>query len=146
MGRYKRQEQGISSLTEEMKHIAKNLPALMRAEKVQSKAKKVGFDWDRVEDAFDKVLEEFKELKEVYNGESKARILEEMGDLLFSVVNVCRFLQLNPEEALNNTTKKFIDRFQFIEEAATEKGIKLEDMTLKQMDDLWNKAKNLRKQ
>ena len=69
-----------------------------------------------------------------------------MGDLLFSVVNVCRFLQLNPEEALNNTTKKFIDRFQFIEEAATEKGIKLEDMTLKQMDDLWNKAKNLRKQ
>ena len=142
----KRQEQGISSLTEEMKHIAKNLPALMRAEKVQSKAKKVGFDWDRVEDAFDKVLEEFKELKEVYNGESKARILEEMGDLLFSVVNVCRFLQLNPEEALNNTTKKFIDRFQFIEEAATEKGIKLEDMTLKQMDDLWNKAKNLRKQ
>jgi tetrapyrrole methylase family protein/MazG family protein len=142
----KRQEQGIGSLTEEMKHIAKNLPALMRAEKVQSKAKKVGFDWDRVEDAFDKVLEEFKELKEVYNGESKARILEEMGDLLFSVVNVCRFLQLNPEEALNNTTKKFIDRFQFIEEAATEKGIKLEDMTLKQMDDLWNKAKNLRKQ
>ena len=83
MGRDKKAEQGTKTLTEEMQHIAKNLPALMRAEKVQNKARKVGFDWDRVEDALDKVLEEFKELKEVYNGESKARILEEMGDLLF---------------------------------------------------------------
>lgn len=141
----KKVEQGISTLTEEMQHIAKNLPALMRAEKVQNKAKKVGFDWDRVEDVFDKVLEEFKELKEVYNGESKARILEEMGDLLFSVVNVSRFLQVNPEEALNNTTKKFIDRFKFIEEAATAKGLKLENMTLEHMDALWNEAKKAKK-
>ncbi|NLZ48347.1 MAG: nucleoside triphosphate pyrophosphohydrolase [Clostridiales bacterium] len=142
----KKEEQGMTTLTEEMEHIAKNLPALMRAEKVQNKAKKVGFDWDRVEDALDKVLEEFKELKEVYNGESRARILEEMGDLLFSVVNVSRFLEVNPEEALNSTTKKFIDRFKFIEEAATEKGLKLESMTLEQMDELWIKAKNLKKQ
>lgn len=141
----KKEEQGMTTLTEEMQHIAKNLPALMRAEKVQNKARKVGFDWDRVEEAFDKVLEEFKELKEVYNGESKARILEELGDLLFSVVNVSRFLQVNPEEALNNTTKKFIDRFKFIEEAAAEKGLKLENMTLDQMDELWNKAKILKK-
>lgn len=117
----------------------------MRAEKVQNKARKVGFDWDRVEDALDKVLEEFKELKEVYNGESKARILEEMGDLLFSVVNVSRFLQVNPEEALNNTTNKFIERFKFIEEVALKKGLKLESMTLEQMDNLWNEAKKLKK-
>lgn len=141
----KKEEKGIATLTEEMEHIAKSLPALIRAEKVQSKAKKVGFDWDRVEDALDKVFEEFNEVKEVYNGENRARILEEIGDLLFAVVNTCRFLDINPEEALNKTSDKFIKRFEFIEKSAGEKGLKLEEMTLKQMDELWNIAKSLKK-
>jgi tetrapyrrole methylase family protein/MazG family protein len=141
----KKEEKGIETLTEEMQHIAKSLPALIRAEKIQSKAKKVGFDWDRVEDALNKVLEELDEVKEVYNGSDKARILEEIGDLIFAVVNVSRFLQVNPEEALNKTSDKFINRFEFIEKSASEKGLKLEEMTLEQMDELWNIAKSLKK-
>ena len=141
----KKEEKGLKTLTEEMEHIAKSLPALIRAEKIQAKAKKVGFDWDRVEDALDKVLEEFNELKEVYNGENWARILEEMGDLLFAAVNVSRFLKINPEEALNNTSNKFIRRLEFIEKSAAEKGLKLEEMTLMEMDELWNIAKKSKK-
>ncbi|MDP4088384.1 MAG: nucleoside triphosphate pyrophosphohydrolase [Bacillota bacterium] len=137
----KREEKGMLSVTEEMEHIAKNLPALIRAEKIQSKARKVGFDWDRVESALDKVLEELNELKEVYNGENRARILEEIGDLLFAGVNVSRFLEINPEEALTNTSNKFIKRFEFIEKSAEREGMNLKDMTLEQMDELWEKAK-----
>jgi tetrapyrrole methylase family protein/MazG family protein len=141
----KREEKGLKTLTEEMEHIAKSLPALIRAEKIQAKARKVGFDWDRVEDALNKVLEELNEVKEVYNGENKARILEEIGDLLFSAVNVSRFLDINPEEALNNTSDKFIKRLAYIERSAGEKGLKLEEMTLEEMDQLWNLAKSLKK-
>lgn len=137
----KKEEKGMQTITEEMEHIAKNLPALIRAEKIQNKAKRVGFDWDRVEYALDKVLEELNELKEVYNGENKARILEEIGDLIFSVVNVSRFLNINPEEALSNTNNKFISRFRYMEELASNRGGKLQDMTLEQMDELWEKAK-----
>lgn len=137
----KREEKGFKTYTEELKHIPKNLPALMRAEKVQAKAKKVGFDWDKVEDALNKVLEEFEEVKHVYKGENKARILEEMGDLIFSSVNVCRFLDINPENALNYTIDKFIKRFQYIEASAISKGKNLMDMKLEEMDELWNEAK-----
>ena len=141
----KKEEKGLRTLTEQMEHVAKSLPALMRAEKIQAKAKKVGFDWDRVEDALSKVLEELNELKEVYNGENRARILEEIGDLLFAVVNVSRFLKINPEEALNSTSDKFIRRLDFVEKSADEKGLKLEAMTLEEMDELWNIAKSLKK-
>lgn len=141
----KREEKGMQTTTEELNHIAKNLPALLRAEKIQSKARKVGFDWDRVECALDKVLEELNELKEVYNGENRARILEEIGDLLFAVVNVSRFLEINPEEALSNTNNKFIKRFEFMEKTAEEMGIKLQNMTLEEMDQLWEKAKKIKK-
>ncbi|WP_163195360.1 nucleoside triphosphate pyrophosphohydrolase [Clostridium thermarum] len=141
----KKKEKGMETLTDEMRHIAKGLPALIRAEKIQEKAKKVGFDWDRVEEALNKVFEELDEVKEVYNGTDKARILEEIGDLFFAVVNVSRFLQVNPEEALNKTSDKFINRFSFIEKAASEKGLDLKEMTLEQMDELWNIAKTLKK-
>jgi tetrapyrrole methylase family protein / MazG family protein len=137
----KRKEKGIDSKTEEMNKIAKSLPALIRAEKIQSKARKVGFDWDKIEDAMDKVLEEFYEIKDVYNGENRSRILEEIGDLLFACVNVARFLDIDPELALNNTNNKFIKRFSFIENAAKNSGRKLEEMTLEEMDSLWNEAK-----
>lgn len=137
----KKKEKGFETYTEELEHIPKNLPALMRAEKVQAKAKKVGFDWDKVEDALDKVLEEFGEVKDVYKGGNRAKILEEMGDLIFASVNVCRFLDIEPEVALNYTIDKFINRFEYIEQTATEKGMKLTDMTLEQMDILWEEAK-----
>jgi tetrapyrrole methylase family protein/MazG family protein len=137
----KKKEKGFKTYTEELRHIPKNLPALMRAEKVQGKARKVGFDWDKVEDALDKVLEEFQEVKDVYKDKNKARILEEMGDLIFSAVNVCRFLDIEPENALNYTIDKFINRFEYIENTASAKGMKLSGMTLQQMDTLWEEAK-----
>jgi tetrapyrrole methylase family protein/MazG family protein len=140
----KRKEKGIETRAEEMKGIASSIPALLRAEKIQGKAKKVGFDWDKVEDAMDKVLEEFNEVKDVYKGEDKARILEEIGDLLFACVNVARFLQIDPEIALNNTNKKFIERFSYIENSAIAKGYNIEQLSLKEMDKLWNEAKNIK--
>lgn len=137
----KKKEYGYQSYTEELKHVAKNLPALIRADKVQAKAKKVGFDWDKVEDALDKVFEEFNEVKDVYSCNNKARIVDEVGDLLFSVVNVARFLDIDPEESLTLSTEKFISRFEFIEKSAIEKGIDLNQMTLDEMNILWEKSK-----
>jgi tetrapyrrole methylase family protein / MazG family protein len=137
----KRKEKGIESRTEEMNKIAKSLPALARAGKIQSKARKIGFDWDKVEDAMDKVLEEFYEVKDVYNGENRARILEEIGDLIFACVNVARFLDIDPELALNNTNDKFIKRFSYIENSARNSGRRLEEMSLGEMDLLWNESK-----
>lgn len=134
-------EQGHKTYTDELKHVPKNFPALIRAEKVQKKAAKVGFDWDKVEDAMGKVLEEFYEVKNVYNGKNKDKIIEELGDLTFSVVNVARFLDIDLENALNYTIDKFIKRFEFIELNATEANRNLCDMTLKEMDALWNEAK-----
>lgn len=141
----KRKEKGIDSYSSEMKHIAKSLPSLIRAEKIQSKAKKVGFDWDKAEDALNKVLEEFYEVKDVYKGENRAKILDEIGDLLFACVNLCRFLNIDPELALNNTSDKFIRRFSYIEDNVVKNGIRLEDMTLEQMNLLWDEAKKIEK-
>lgn len=127
--------------TESMKAIPKSLPALRRSYKVQAKAAEVGFDWDDVVDAFEKVEEEKQELLEIYETGDKGRIQEELGDLLFAVVNIARFLEIDPEDALNSTSRKFIYRFGFIEEFAMEGGKSLEDMTLSEMDKLWEKAK-----
>ncbi|MFT8312787.1 MAG: nucleoside triphosphate pyrophosphohydrolase [Clostridium sp.] len=140
----KMKEQNLTSHTDELKHIAKNLPALIRAEKVQKKAAKIGFDWEKVEEAMDKVLEELNEVKDVYKGSNRDKILEEVGDLAFSVVNVSRFLDIDPENALNYTIDKFIRRFEFIEIKAKEMDIALEDMTLSEMNKLWNKSKSLK--
>lgn len=137
----KKKEQGLTTHTDELKHIAKSLPALIRAGKIQKKASKVGFDWDRVESAMDKVLEEFCEVKDVYKGNNRAKILEEVGDLLFASVNVSRFLDIDPEFALNYTIDKFINRFEYIETSAAAEGKKLENMSLEEMDALWEKAK-----
>lgn len=138
----KKKEQGHITITEELRHIAKVLPGLMRAEKVQKKAAKVGFDWDKVEDALEKILEEYYEVKKVYNRNNKAKIQEEIGDLIFSAVNVARFLDIDPEVAVNCTTDKFIKRFEYIENYAAGKGINLESMSLQSMDKLWEEAKN----
>ena len=139
----KKEEQGIETYTDTMCHVPKCLPGLMRAEKVQSKAKKAGFQWDKVEDAMDKVIEEFNEVKSVYKGKDREIILDEVGDLIFAVVNVARYLEIDPEAAVNSTTEKFIKRFKYIEDTSIKKGLNLNNMTLKEMDDLWNEAKLL---
>lgn len=135
----KKQEKGSITHTQMLKDIPKGLPALMRAKKVQKKASMVGFDWDKAEDAFDKLEEEIAELKEVYLEDNEAA-LDELGDVLFATVNVARFLDLEPELALNSTTEKFIDRFEYIEQNAN---TKMENMSLEEMDKLWNSAKEL---
>lgn len=137
----KKKEQGLEMYTDTMKHVPKQLPALMRAEKVQGKAAKVGFDWDSIEPAFDKVLEEYNEVKDVYKSKNRAKILEETGDLIFACVNIARFLDIDAENALNYTIDKFIRRFQYIEETALSKELNIENMTLEQMDELWDEAK-----
>ncbi len=137
----KKVEKGYNTYTEELKQVPKNLPALMRAEKIQKKAARVGFDWEKIEDAMSKVLEELDEVKGVYKGKSRERILEEVGDLIFSTVNISRFLDIDPENALNYTIEKFIHRFSFIEQEANQKGIELDKMSLQEMDSLWEESK-----
>ncbi|MBU3134208.1 nucleoside triphosphate pyrophosphohydrolase [Clostridium gasigenes] len=141
----KTKEKKFNSVTEELKAIAKSLPALIKADKVQKKAAKVGFDWDNVEEAALKVEEELKEVLEVYKSDNQEKIIEEVGDLIFSCVNVSRFLKVNEEEALSKTTEKFIKRFSFIEEFALSKGKKLTEMSLEQMNNLWDEAKKIEK-
>ncbi len=141
----KRSEKEMSSLTESMTDIPKTLPALMRAFKVQEKAARVGFDWDDVKGAMSKVFEEIEELNEVYKGNNRDRIREEIGDLLFAVVNVARFLSIDPELALEGATQKFIRRFGFVEREAIKADRHLQDMTLQEMDELWNQGKKREK-
>lgn len=137
----KREEKGNRSHTQVLKDIPQALPALMRSYKVQQKAALVGFDWDHVTDAFAKVEEEINELKEVYLQTDKDRIVDELGDLIFAVVNVARFINIQPEFAVNHTIDKFINRFEYIEKKSSEKMKKMEEMTLEEMDILWNEAK-----
>ena len=141
----KKEEKGIKTLTEEMQNIAKSLPATTRAYKVQKKAKKVGFDWDDVNCAMDKVKEELNEIKDVYNCEDKSIIEGEVGDLLFACINVARFLEVDGELALDKTIKKFIKRFSYIENEAIKNNKNLKDMTLEEMDKLWEEAKTSEK-
>lgn len=141
----KHKEKDTESQTKSMVDIPKELPALMKSSKIQNKAKEVGFDWDNVEDAFCKVKEETCELEEAFRDSDKVHIKEEIGDLLFSVVNVARFLDIDPEEALNNTSDKFIRRFSYIEKNAAKQQRKMTDMTLEEMDRLWEEAKNKEK-
>ena len=137
----KKKEKGIESHTGVLKDVPFNLPALMRSFKVQQKAARVGFDWDKTEDAMAKVDEEIQELKDVYKSNNMERITDEMGDALFALVNLSRFLKVQPELALTGTTNKFIKRFEYIESESLKNGRKLEEMNLEEMDELWNEAK-----
>lgn len=139
----KKKEKGYESITEEMNGITKGLPSLLRAHKVQEKAKKVGFDLENVNFAIKKLKEELEEVIDVYNTGNKEKIKEEVGDLLFSCVNIARFLKIDEELALNSTIDKFIKRFSYIEEEAKKIGIKLTDMKLEEMDKLWQYSKKL---
>lgn len=141
----KHQEKRQKSQTQVMNDIPKELPALMRSYKIQKKAREVGFDWDNVKEAFKKVKEEIGELEEICAEGSREHIMEELGDVLFSVVNVARFLDVDPEEALNFTSEKFIRRFEYIENNAVLQNRELTEMTLEEMDKLWDEAKDREK-
>ena len=135
----KRKEKGQATNTDALEAVARSLPALWRAEKVQKKAKKAGFDWPDVSGALDKLSEELEELKTaVAEG---TNVEEELGDLLFSAVNVSRFVKVDTEEALNRATDKFIGRFRKVEEEAARQGRALEGMSLAELDKLWEHAK-----
>ena len=138
----KSREHGEFTFTDRLKNVPETLPALMRSEKVQRRAAKAGFDWDSAEGAFEKLGEEIEELKEACSMGSKSHIEEEFGDLLFSMVNVARFLNVDPEKSLNECTEKFIDRFEYMEKAAALQHQDLDSMSLEEMDELWVEAKN----
>ena len=135
----KRKEKGQATNTDALDAVARSLPALWRAEKVQKKAKKAGFDWPDISGALDKLSEELEELKTaVAQG---TNVEEELGDLLFSAVNVSRFLKADPEVALGKATDKFISRFAKVEALAAAQNQAMEGMTLEELDKLWERAK-----
>jgi XTP/dITP diphosphohydrolase len=126
--------------------VPKSLPAMVKANRIQEKARGIGFDWDKQEQVWDKVKEELSELQtEVENGADHARIEDEFGDVLFSMINYSRFIGVNPEDALERTNKKFIHRFQYLEEKVAEQGKKMADMTLGEMEAIWQEAKTMPK-
>ncbi len=129
--------------TDKMLSVPRELPALMRSAKIQEKAAKVGFDWDNADGAFQKVVEETEELKQAVKNNDKENINEELGDLLFSVVNVSRFLDVDAEEALTSSTDKFLKRFSVVESLAKQRGIDMEKSSLAELDRLWDEAKAL---
>ena len=128
--------------------VPQSLPALVKAMRIQDKARGVGFDWERKEQVWEKVEEEMQEFKKEFNAESdesinREKAMAEFGDLLFSLVNYARFINIDPEEALERTNKKFIKRFQYLESESAKDGKKMGEMTLDEMDVYWNRAKTL---
>ena len=121
--------------------VPRSLPAVVKASRIQEKVAGVGFDWEEPQQVFEKLKEELEELQHEINVDNKDEIEAEFGDVLFSMVNYARFLNVNPENALERTNKKFIKRFQYLEGKAKEKNKALKDMTLAEMDVFWNEAK-----
>lgn len=121
--------------------VPRALPAMIKAARIQEKAANVGFDWEKPEDVWDKVKEETAEVEAEIGGKDSKRLEEEFGDLLFAVINAARLYGVNPENALEHTNRKFISRFNHIEEGARAQGRKITDLTLEEMDRLWNEAK-----
>jgi tetrapyrrole methylase family protein/MazG family protein len=124
--------------------VPKSLPALLKAYRVQEKVARFGFDWEKTEEILDKIREEIGELEQSFREGEREDVREELGDLLFSIVNLCRRLGHSPEEALNSTTEKFKKRFQYIEDRLREMGKSLSDSNLEEMDKLWEEAKRKR--
>ncbi len=121
--------------------VPNSLPSLIKAYRIQDKARNVGFDWKEKEDVWDKVQEELEELKVEWAKEDKEKSTQELGDFLFSVINAARLYKLNPDNALEKTNQKFIRRFNYVEDHSLKQGKNLKDMSLEEMDNLWNEAK-----
>lgn len=126
--------------------VPESLPALIKANRIQDKARGVGFDWEKPSQVWDKVQEELNELKEEVEKENQDGIEAEFGDLLFSLINTARLYGVNPENALERTNRKFISRFNYLEQETIKKGRSLKDMKLEEMDKIWNEAKKIEKQ
>lgn len=138
----KRKTKGQKNTTESMLSVPRELPALMRATKLQKKAADVGFDWSDVSGALDKLEEEIKELRQAIVNNDKANMSEELGDVLFSAVNVSRFIKTDAEEALTAASDKFLSRFTVVEKLAEERGIDMRSENLEVLDGLWDEAKS----
>ncbi|MGB0177536.1 MAG: MazG family protein, partial [Owenweeksia sp.] len=123
--------------------VPRSLPAMVKATRIQEKARGIGFDWEETSQVWDKVHEELSELREEVEKGDKENTEQEFGDLLFSLINVSRFLKIDPESALERTNKKFIKRFTYLEAKTAEAGRQLSDMTLAEMDEIWEEAKKL---
>ena len=123
--------------------VPKSLPAMVKATRIQEKARGVGFDWDNREQVFEKVKEEFSELHhEIGESDNTSKIEKEFGDVLFSMINYARFIGVDPEMALERTNKKFIGRFNFLEDKVKERKLDFSKLTLEQMDKIWEESKN----
>lgn len=138
----KQKTKGIKKQSESMLKVPREFPALMRAQKVQQKAAKAGFDWSNAEGAFQKLQEEINELKNALSEGVKDHIDEEFGDVLFSCVNVSRFIGADSEESLTAATDKFISRYLLVERLAGERGIEMKSSSIDVLDSLWDEAKN----
>ena len=123
--------------------VPRSLPAMVKANRIQDKVAGVGFDWEKPEQVWEKVQEELAELNEEIKKGNTDKIESEFGDVLFSMINYARFIKVNPENALERTNKKFINRFQYLETAAKQMGKSLHDMSLAEMDVFWNEAKKM---
>lgn len=123
--------------------VPKTLPALVKANRIQDKVAGIGFDWEEPDQVFEKLKEELEELQQEISIQNQDRMEAEFGDVMFSLINYARFLNINPENALERTNKKFIKRFQYLERKANEKQKELKDMTLAEMDVFWEEAKKL---
>ena len=123
--------------------VPKSLPALVKANRIQDKVAGVGFDWEEPQQVFEKLKEELEELQHEVKAGDKAKMEQEFGDVLFSMINYARFLKVDPENALERTNKKFIKRFQYLENKSKEIGKSLKEMTLAEMDIFWEEAKKI---
>ena len=137
----KMQTKSQKTQTEAMQSVSRALPSLMRSAKIQGKAAKVGFDWESVDGALDKLYEECDELKEAVKNNDKANQREELGDVLFSAVNVARFLDIDSEHALYDACDKFTNRFSKVEQLASERGINMKTASISELDSLWDEVK-----
>ena len=139
----KRKETEAHLVSDRLSNVPRALPALIRSYKLQERAKEAGFDWESIDGAFHKFFEELGELKEAISLKTQTEIENEMGDVLFSVVNLARFLNVNPEEALDSTSDRFIRRFSKMEELAQARSLKMEEMSFSELDGLWEEAKKV---
>lgn len=138
----KRVEKAQDTVTDTLRSVPRAFPALMRAQKVQKRAAKAGFDWDSADGAWDKLREESEELRAAVASRDAQAVAEELGDLLFSAVNVSRFLKVNAEQALNAATDKFIERFARVERIASSRGLDLSTSPMETLDAIWDEVKH----
>ena len=139
----KRKEKGKANQKSILESVPKCLPSLLRAQKLQKKARKEGFDWNQIGDVFNKLDEEIAEFKEAVLKSENSSIEGELGDILFVLVNIAKFKKIDAEEALRMTNNKFIKRFQYIEQAVAKKGRTLKETSLEEMEHFWQEAKNI---